>query len=1473
MNVRRVVTLLAVATAVGAGAGSALGYWSGFQTGLQGTGDGGAGAVNQGAAPTAQSHGTHVIVNWGASALTTGDPVDGYIVQRYDVATETPQTMLTNCAGVITANTCTELEMPEGDWYYTVTPVFADNWRGAEGARSGDALTGPTVFLLDRAVIGPPLPTSISGTVSGMTPGEGLTFMLDDVTPLDGSPSVADGTGAATVSVTIPAGVSDGPHTVTVFGDDPVAPADADASIVVDTTAPTIVPFTTPSANAAGWNNTAPVEINATVDDGAGSGVAYAKYTDDGTDPRTSPTAQYATAPLSVSTSTTFKYFIVDAAGNESPVATLVVRIDTMPPLFTVEILTEYGHMYSSPTSPEGIPGTGYYGGAEAGGMRLKLTPIPMGGSPAVSAGFADLVNAEDFHFDGATITEPPGGPYVSSVSSWAAGTHSTPGGTIVLTNAAGSTFGSSGFIYDDSTAPSGGSVDASGLVGTGGRYSNSTTLNLDLAKGTDGSGAGLADGTGQDDEVSKLMRASAPLTSSDGIAAGTCGTYTAYAQVGTDDPASTLSDTVPSDATCYRYRYLVPDHLDNVATYESGDIKVKTAAAASLRPTDATITPVSGTSAQSVSGSTVYYNPAQLGSFNVDSSAIAPIVGVSQMTFPALTSFTGGGVQTTPNTGTTFRTTYSWSGNGADASPGVQSLSATDSAGNTATNSTAFSVVKDDIGPTGGSVDATGLGGTGGRYSSSLALSIGFSPGTDAASGIATSGTQLQRASATLTSDGTADGTCGLFGAYGQIGADDPVSPKADVVPVDRTCYSYRYVVPDKVGNVTTYTSPAVKVDATPPPAPTLGFSNLNHAYWNGTTVFYGGAQSSGGFRLTASSVDTTAGTSSYIFPTLPSGWTGASGGTGIRDYSWSSANPTAPSGAQTVSANNNAGRQSSSTFTATVDNTAPSGGTVTYTNGYSTLSAISVAFTAGTDTGSGLASGSGVLERSSATLAGGICGTFGSFTTAATNPTTPNSNPVTTGNCYQYRYKFSDNVGNQATYTSASIVKVDTVAPTNTLSLANAVGASLTSPSTIYYKSNSAGSFNLVDTVADAASGPASATFPVMSTLGWIHNAETISTPAGGPYSSTAFSWTANPTNPTSKTVTGKDAAAKTTNVTVTFVSDITAPVSGSVTYTNGVLTTPSVPVTLVNGSDAGSGIGTLVVKRDETTLDKPTDVCAVFPGTFGTTVTLVGGADTSVTNGRCYQYRYVVTDKVGNAITYTSANVAKIHVPSAGNYATTVLATSGLLSYWRLGESGSATTAADSKGTNSGSYVSLPTLGVGGAISGDSNTAAQFNGTTTYATAARQIQGDFSIEFWFKSTQGVGTNDSWWGNAGLVDAESSGAQNDFGSSLRSDGKIVAGIGTPDVSVVSPAGGYNNGAWHHVVFTRTQTTGLMTLYVDGASVGSATGSTLSLTATPTISFGRVNGGSLLAGTMDEIAVYTTPLSAATVLDHYNRQ
>jgi hypothetical protein len=104
---------------------------------------------------------------------------------------------------------------------------------------------------------------------------------------------------------------------------------------------------------------------------------------------------------------------------------------------------------------------------------------------------------------------------------------------------------------------------------------------------------------------------------------------------------------------------------------------------------------------------------------------------------------------------------------------------------------------------------------------------------------------------------------------------------------------------------------------------------------------------------------------------------------------------------------------------------------------------------------------------------------------------------------------------------------------------------------------------------------------------------------------------------------------------------------PSGGSVSYTDGVVNSTSVPITTVNGSDGASGINiaTTTIKRDIAPLTTATETCGTFPGTYATTVTLVGGADTSVAGGNCYRYEYIVSDKVGNQAVYTSASVAKV------------------------------------------------------------------------------------------------------------------------------------------------------------------------------------------------------------------------------------
>ncbi len=256
----------------------------------------------------------------------------------------------------------------------------------------------------------------------------------------------------------------------------------------------------------------------------------------------------------------------------------------------------------------------------------------------------------------------------------------------------------------------------------------------------------------------------------------------------------------------------------------------------------------------------------------------------------------------------------------------------------------------------------------------------------------------------------------------------------------------------------------------------------------------------------------------------------------------------------------------------------------------------------------------------------------------------------------------------------------------------------------------------------------------------------------------------------------------------------------------------------------------------------------------------------ADQAVNTGVNYAYTITRRDVAGNQATSAAQNA------QAETYQSVINATRGLVSHWRLAET-SGTTAADSAATNvnNGTYANTPTLGVTGALVGDAaNRAVTFNGTNEYASAARQIGDDFTIELWFRSTQSFGSGNQWYGGAGLFDADVSGNTADFGTSL-SQGRAMGGTGAGDVTVDSSAG-LNDGAWHHLVFTRAKASGTLRLYVDGSQVSAiASASTASLTAPSQVAMARLQTGvNYFAGSLDEVAVYGAVLPDATILDHY---
>src|SRR5205823_8766334 len=112
--------------------------------------------------------------------------------------------------------------------------------------------------------------------------------------------------------------------------------------------------------------------------------------------------------------------------------------------------------------------------------------------------------------------------------------------------------------------------------------------------------------------------------------------------------------------------------------------------------------------------------------------------------------------------------------------------------------------------------------------------------------------------------------------------------------------------------------------------------------------------------------------------------------------------------------------------------DTTAPTGQSAALSGGpwYTALS-VPLTLANGTDGEAGLDTSSGVVERDSAPLVAGNCDSFsGSWTQVALVAGADTT--VLSGNCYRYRYRISDRVGNaSAPSTPSAVAEIDTSAP----------------------------------------------------------------------------------------------------------------------------------------------------------------------------------------------------------------------------------------------------------------------------------------------------------------------------------------------------------------------------------------------------------------------------------------------------------
>ncbi len=1027
MRRRRLAILVVVLIA--ATAASALAYWTATSS-AGSTGAAAAATVNQGATPSAgvSSVGREISVNWGASTLSNGASVAGYLVKRYPAGGGAPTVSpIGTCTGTVAAVTCLEDDTPPGSWRYTVTPVIGA-WQGVESALSGVVTVSAATVGVNGSPFGDstftPAFATATGSIAGFSGtgtgghGEGVTYRLDAATTLTGSPGSVgtDGTAAIT-SLAIPKSAGDGAHTVYALGDAAYVPSQASTAIVIDTAAPSVTAQLSPTPNAAGWNNTSPVSVSLSADDGSGSGVAQIKYTTDGSDPTASGTAQvYSGSPFDVSTEgvTTVKYFARDVAGNASAVQTQLVRLDVTPPTNSLSLTNVTGGLYPT-TGPLAGGATVYYRGAAAGSFTVRNALADAVSGPSSSATSVLSGGAGGWSHSPSTVTAPAGGPYVSATFSWGAGTPSAPSESVTGTDVADNFASTTLQLTDDSAGPSGGSVDATGLGGTSSRYSTSTTLSVSFAKGGD-AGSGVA-ATG-----AKLLRASALLTS-DGHSNGSCGGYGAFAQVGPDDPSSPFTDNAAGGVTaghCYRYAYVVPDNVGNSTTYVSPDIKVDTTG-----PVAPSVSLSGATGNTFVSGNTVYINAqaGRSGGFQVGAATTDGDSGILKVSFPAASGFASGGGDVT---GSPFQSSYGWSG--AVGASGAHSVTAYNNAGST--SSAGFTITPDTAAPTGGALTVNGTAASGAgtsSYSSSGSFAVGaISDYTDAGSGLASS--TLTRESAPLSSsDGVAAGTCGSFGSATTISSR--ATPIAQSLS-GPTCYRYTLTGLDNVGN-TISIGTTVKVDTSGPSGPSVSLSGATgNTFVSGNTVYINAQGTySGSFQASATSTDGDSGILKLNFPT-PAGLSGGGGDDTSSPYSsgtynWSGAAALAATGGQTVTAYNNAGLTATGSFTVTSDTADPTGGAVTV-NGTAAIAGGITSTTSNpgfavnsrtnyTDGGSGIASST--LTVRSATLTNnttcGAAGSGGPYTSATTVSGTTNV-AITVGYCYVYTLTGTDNVGN---------------------------------------------------------------------------------------------------------------------------------------------------------------------------------------------------------------------------------------------------------------------------------------------------------------------------------------------------------------------------------------------------------------------------------------------------------------------------
>lgn len=298
---------------------------------------------------------------------------------------------------------------------------------------------------------------------------------------------------------------------------------------------------------------------------------------------------------------------------------------------------------------------------------------------------------------------------------------------------------------------------------------------------------------------------------------------------------------------------------------------------------------------------------------------------------------------------------------------------------------------------------------------------------------------------------------------------------------------------------------------------APTEG-SGAGDQYWDSATnTLWFRPTGSGSFTLNANVTDpySTSG-AKVTFPDVSTtaGWAGSKGGDASTPfasptYTWA-AGAAAP-GAKVLTATNGLGGTSTAAITISGDAAPPSGQAVTLNGGPWFSSSVPLTLVAGADAGAGVDASRTVVERASAIVTNGVCGTYGSF--APVTLTGGSDTTVASGNCYRYQSKTTDNVGNVSGASASSAdAKVDKTAPTTPALLFTGMSNMSASGNVVFFRPGGSGSFTVSAATSDPESGISTYSFPDIPGFTAVGTGphRTYTTANAGPPTTTTFAVT---------------------------------------------------------------------------------------------------------------------------------------------------------------------------------------------------------------------------------------------------------------------------------------------------------------------------------------------------------------------------